>query len=121
MSNAAKTPGGASAIANRMRQVAAGGSTTTAVSQPDDVELSAPAMPLPSDAGTQVNAKPARVRYTLDLSPEQHTFLKRFAFDANVDASGVVRVLLSRLEREPGFAIDVRKEARDDRARSKGR
>jgi hypothetical protein len=38
-----------------------------------------------------------RVRYTLDLSREQHRFLKRFAFEAEVDASVVMRKLLALL------------------------
>ncbi len=50
----------------------------------------------------RVNELPAdpqrRVRFTLDLSKEQHKFLKRFALDAEADASAVMRVLLRRLE-----------------------
>jgi hypothetical protein len=46
-------------------------------------------------------AKVKPVRYTIDLSREQHRFLKRFAFDAEVDTSKVVRALLTRLEEDP--------------------
>lgn len=44
------------------------------------------------------------VRYTLDLSREQHRFLKRFAFDAETDASVVMRALLAVLQRDKALA-----------------
>lgn len=37
------------------------------------------------------------VRFTLDLAREQHRFLKRFAVDAETDASVVMRALLTLL------------------------
>lgn len=48
-----------------------------------------------------------RVRFTLDLAKEQHKFLKRFALEADTDASVVVRALLSRLERDEDFAAAI--------------
>jgi hypothetical protein len=45
-----------------------------------------------------------RVRYTLDLSKEQHRFLKQFALDADADASAVMRALLSILETDQALA-----------------
>jgi hypothetical protein len=45
-----------------------------------------------------------RIRYTLDLSPEQHRFLKRWAFDREVDASAVMRELLTELATDPDLA-----------------
>lgn len=39
-----------------------------------------------------------RVRYTLDLDPEQHKALKRFALEAEADASEVMRILLAQLQ-----------------------
>jgi hypothetical protein len=47
-------------------------------------------------------AKP--IRYSLDLSPEQHRFLKRFALEANVDSSVVMRKLLELLEQDERLA-----------------
>ncbi len=44
------------------------------------------------------------VRYTLDLSREQHRFLKQFALDQEVDASEVMRLLLRQLEQDTGLA-----------------
>lgn len=47
--------------------------------------------------GADTPAKPPRVRkvrYTLDLEPEQHKNLKRFAVEADADASEVMRALL---------------------------
>jgi hypothetical protein len=49
-----------------------------------------------------------RVRYTLDLSREQHRFLKRFAFDAETDASVVMRAMLALLQHDERFARRVR-------------
>jgi hypothetical protein len=51
-----------------------------------------------------------RVRYTLDLSREQHRFLKRYAFEAEIDASVVMRALLSLLEKDETVARRVSSE-----------
>jgi hypothetical protein len=48
-----------------------------------------------------------RIRYTLDLSREQHRFLKRFAFDAETDASVVMRALLALLQNDEKLARRV--------------
>lgn len=45
-----------------------------------------------------------RIRFTLDLTPEQHRFLKRFAFDAETDASVVMRALLALLQNDERLA-----------------
>ena len=50
------------------------------------------------------------VRYTLDLAPAQHRFLKRFALDAEADASAVLRVLLTLLEHDSELAARVAAE-----------
>lgn len=53
-----------------------------------------------SITGADTLAKPPRVRkvrYTLDLEPEQHKNLKRFAVEADADASEVMRALLALL------------------------
>ncbi len=55
-----------------------------------------------------------RVRYTLDLSPEQHRALKRFAFDAEADASAIVRTLLAELGSDPALARRVLDQIRHD-------
>jgi hypothetical protein len=39
-----------------------------------------------------------KVRYTLDLDPVQHKQLKRFALEADTDASAVMRALLVLLD-----------------------
>ena len=54
--------------------------------------------------GEGIAAKPQRtrkVRYTLDLEPEQHKNLKRFALEADADASEVMRALLALLYTDP--------------------
>jgi len=52
--------------------------------------------------------KEKRVRYTLDLLYSQHRFLKKFAFDAEVDASEVLRDLLTALEEDSTLASAVK-------------
>lgn len=51
-----------------------------------------------------------RVRFTLDLSSEQHRFLKRFAFEAETDASVVMRLLLTLLQGDEKLARRVLSE-----------
>ncbi|CAM4003344.1 hypothetical protein [Deinococcus frigens] len=41
-----------------------------------------------------------KVRFTLDLEPEAHKNLKRFALEADADASEVMRALLALLHRD---------------------
>jgi hypothetical protein len=48
-----------------------------------------------------------KVRFTLDLTRQQHRFLRRFAFDAEVDASAVLRALLALLEEDERLAKRV--------------
>jgi hypothetical protein len=48
-----------------------------------------------------------RVRITVDLAREQHRFLRRFAFDAEADASSVLRALIGLLEEDEGLAKKV--------------
>lgn len=68
---------------------------TTVVEEPPQGQSVAaePSSPLPVPAPPRVR----RVRYTLDLEPEQHKNLKRFALEADADASEVMRALLALL------------------------
>lgn len=61
----------------------------------------------------QPKASPKPVRFTLDLPRSQHKFLKRFALDADSDAAPIVRVLISRLERDEELARSVREELQE--------
>jgi hypothetical protein len=54
---------------------------------------------------------PKPIRYTLDLAPDDHRFLKRFAVDAEVNASVIVRALLGQLRSDPDLAARVRSAA----------
>lgn len=72
--------------------------------------------PALSEDTTGEEAKPARpspprrgkpVRYSLDLSPEQHKFLKRFSLEAEVNSSLVMRKLLELLEEDERLANRV--------------
>lgn len=87
-----------SEVLERMRRTATRDATTRA----DGVQLVASAP-----------ATRARVRYTLDLSGRQHHFLKRFALDAGVEASKVMRVLLSLLEDDAEVARRVAQQLRN--------
>lgn len=70
--------------------------STSAVDRPEEIadpaRLPAPALPRP--------ARSKRVRFTLDLEPEQHKSLKRFALEADADASEVMRALLMLLQND---------------------
>lgn len=50
-----------------------------------------------AQAPVQVPVKSRRVRFTLDLEPDAHKNLKRFALEADADASEVMRALLALL------------------------
>jgi len=60
-----------------------------------------------SGLSAPVGGRRTRVRFTLDLSSEQHRFLRRFALEADTDASQVLRVLLRLLEQDPHLAHRV--------------
>lgn len=53
---------------------------------------------------------PKDVRFTLDLTEDRHTFLKRFAEEsgAGVRASQVMRALLDELAEDPNLAARTR-------------
>jgi hypothetical protein len=51
-----------------------------------------------------------RVRITVDLERDTHRALRLFAVEADADASEVVRLLIDRLLRDPGFAEQIRTE-----------
>lgn len=59
--------------------------------QPDAPATPDESSPLPS------LPKARKVRFTLDLDPVQHKNLKRFALEADTDASEVLRALLALL------------------------
>jgi hypothetical protein len=48
-----------------------------------------------------------RVRLSLDLPRAQHRFVRRFALDAESDASSVLRTLLALLEEDPALGERV--------------
>jgi len=103
-------------IAQRMRQVAlhnkpAAAGTTGAAGTAEVESQDAPLAPVQPAAPA---ARERRIRYTLDLSPEQHRFLKRFAFEAEVDASAIARALLTELDRDFALAERVRGQVRRD-------
>ena len=79
-------------VLSRMKAAASRGKPVTTVEEPElTTEVS-------TSVSTPVRPPRARkVRYTLDLEPEQHKNLKRFALEADADASEVMRALLALL------------------------
>jgi hypothetical protein len=65
------------------------------------------------------SARPPRpekpVRFTLDLSRDQHRFLKEFALDTEADASVIMRELLTQLRDDPDLAQRVQASVWQDR------
>ena len=57
-----------------------------------------------------------RVRITVDLDRDTHRGLRLFAVEADTDASEVVRLLIDRLLRDPGFAEQIHQDL-DERSR----
>jgi hypothetical protein len=51
-----------------------------------------------------------RTRYTLDLTREQHRFLKRFALEIDVEASKVMRVLPQLFQTDRDLSSRVTRE-----------
>ena len=67
--------------------------------------------PAPTPAPGPPPRPPKPIRFTLDLSHDRHSFLKRFALEAEVDAAKVMRVLLDQLQSDPELAQRVREAA----------
>jgi len=89
-----RTDGKASDVLERMRRTA--------------TKESAQSPPLPQQThASAIGADREKVRYTLDLTGGQHHFLKRFAVDAGVDASRVMRALLTLLAGDNDLAERV--------------
>lgn len=71
-----------------------------------------------TERGAQEAGRAGRpVRFTLDLARPQHRFLRRFALDAETDASVVVRTLLAMLEEDSSLAKRVLREVSAVRGR----
>lgn len=66
--------------------------------------------PVSQEAGSGAGAAKAAgktVRYTVDLDPELHRFLKIYALDSGARGAAVVRALLEELRDNPGLAERV--------------
>jgi hypothetical protein len=87
-------------MVERMRAVASGGPRATAAA-------STPSMASPTTTAERRGPRAHRVRYTLDLEPTQHRFLKRASLDFQTDASAIVRALLSELEDDPELRVRI--------------
>ena len=65
-----------------------------------EVQQTAPPAPAPFQA----------VRFQVNMSKEQHRFIRQFAFESDTDISTIIRLLLTRIEDEPVFAEEVRSQ-----------
>ena len=104
-----------SSYARRLGQVVTKTQPAGAGAEPEHQEQEQPMSP-PTTATPETRVRPPRrrggqrVRITVDLDREVHRGLRLFAVEADTDASEVVRLLLDRLLRDPGFAEQVRSE-----------
>jgi hypothetical protein len=93
--------------------------TQPAGAEPEHQEQEQPMSP-PATATPEAPTRPSRrrggqrVRITVDLDRDMHRGLRLFAVEADTDASEVVRLLIDRLLRDPGFAEQVRGELDQD-------
>lgn len=103
----------ASDVLKRMRDVATKPAAQAAPETPAANAAEAATGPTARPSGGRPPApSPRPVRYTLDLAREQHRFLKRFALDAEADASEVMRALLRLLQQDPSLAAQVHNRLR---------
>ena len=99
---AARNPQSPSAALQRMRQVV--------VRERPGGEQGSPPPEAPVQPSRASHSAPRPTRFTADLDPTLHRFLKQFAFAHEVDAVAVVRVLLQRLRDDPELAARVETE-----------
>jgi hypothetical protein len=81
--------------------------------EPDALPVG-PAAPAREDSPRLAGPRPRPpkpIRFTLDLAPDDHRFLKRFAMDTEVNAAVIVRALLDQLRDDPDLAARVRSAA----------
>lgn len=100
-----KTPK-ASDVLSRMKQAATREkpvSTAEVLKPSEDTPATTSGLPFPAP----LKVKPRKVRFTLDLEPEQHKQLKRFALEAEADASEVLRALLTLLHSSTAVRNEV--------------
>jgi hypothetical protein len=86
-------------VRERMREAALGRQTAASPLVP------AAASPAPVSLRTQ--REETVTRYALRLPHELHRFLRQYALDHHIDASEVVRALLSLLEQDPALSDRV--------------
>jgi hypothetical protein len=82
----------------RLRQAAVHRSAPPAVAEVAPAEAPAP---------LRRGVAPGLIRYAVLLPRQQHRSLRQYAFDHDVDASQVIRALLTLLERDPALSDRV--------------
>jgi hypothetical protein len=69
--------------------------------------VSAEAAPVEVPAPARRGVAPGLIRYAVLLPRQQHRSLRQYAFDHDVDASQVVRALLTLLDHDPALSDRV--------------
>jgi hypothetical protein len=67
----------------------------------------AEAVPVEAAAASRRALPPGLIRYAVLLPREQHRSLRQYALDHGLDASQVIRALLTLLERDPALSDRV--------------
>lgn len=94
----------------RTGAAAAGPAEATGPAVAADPALRQPAASSPRRNHAARSARQAPIRFTLDLAPELHGFLKDFAQGADVIAADVMRELLRQLRADPELGRRVETE-----------
>lgn len=82
----------------------------TAAARPAKDTLREPSQPIDASPAPQRRPRPEKpVRFTLDLAPTDHKFLKQYALEAEAGSGAeIMRTLLAELRDDPELAARVK-------------
>ncbi len=100
----------ASEILSRMKEVAARERAKPPEEiTPQDLARENPVPRLPAGASPTPSGKRKTVRFTVDLDPELHRFLRIYALEQGVRGSEVLRALLEELGSDPELQASIQR------------